>query len=345
MTSEAVELRHQTGVALVERLPSGAHRISVRPSDETAFVSIRGCETRYPLELIDAVLSVKGVEWLCDEILRDEQEAYVAVDLKYGMFTYVPPDHFAGKRLLDFGCGSGASTSILARWLRDTEIVGVDLNEDYLGLAEARARHHGLNSVRFLLSPGPDTLPPQIGMFEFVSFSAVYEHLLPHERRTLLPLVWSVLRPSGILFINQTPNRLYPIEAHTTGLPLLNYVPAGLALRYARRSPRVNVTQSWEDLLRAGIRGGTTGEILRNLHAVDSGAKLMKPRYLGARDEIDVWYMNSGRPTPRVSRRVARVVFKSVLYMTGIRLIPVLSIAIQNGPLPVGVDSSGSGFL
>jgi SAM-dependent methyltransferase len=279
--------------------------------------------------LIEAVLSVKGVAWLCDEILRDEDESGVATNLKHGMFSYVSPHLFASKRLLDFGCGSGASASILGRWLRDTEIVGVDLNEDYLGLAEARVRHHGLNSVRFLLSPAPDLLPPEIGTFDFISLSAVYEHLLPHERKTLLPLIWSVLRPGGVLFINQTPNRLYPFEGHTTGLPLLNYMPARLALRYARRSPRINAEESWESLLRRGIRGATIGEILRNLHAVDSAAKLMKPRFLGARDEIDVWYINTRRESPRVRRRLVRVFFKAIHRATGIVFVPVLAIALQ----------------
>ena len=329
MMSNSVQLQHETGVALVERLSSGAWSVSVRPSDETVFVSKRECETRYPLALIEAILSVKGVAWLCDEILRDENEGYVAADLKYGMFSYVSPDLFAGKRLLDFGCGSGASSSILGRWLGDTEIVGIDLSQDYLGLARARARHHGLNSVRFLLSPGPDVLPPEIGTFDFITLSAVYEHLLPHERRTLLPLIWSVLRPGGVLFINQTPNRLSPIEAHTTGLPLLNYLPARLALAYARRSRRINAEQSWENLLRDGIRGATIGEILRNLQAADPSAKLMKPRFLGARDEIDVWYINTHRAAPRGRRQLARIFFKAIQRTTGIVLIPALAIAIR----------------
>jgi ubiquinone/menaquinone biosynthesis C-methylase UbiE len=324
-----VELAHETGVALVETSPRGTHRISVRPLDETTFVPIRDCETRYPLPLIEAVLSVKGVAWLCDEILRDESDDYTAADLRYGLFSYVAAEDFKGKRLLDFGCGSGASTCILGRWLRDTEIVGVDLNADYLRLARLRARHYGLDSVQFLASPGPESLPKDIGTFDFVTLSAVYEHLLPRERLTLLPLVWSVLRPSGVLFINQTPNRLYPVEGHTTGLPAINYLPDGLAIYYARRSARVDLAQSWQDLLRSGIRGATTREIVRILRKVQSPVKLIEPCYLGATDVIDVWFFNSSRSGLRRRRRLARIAFKVIRRTTGIVLTPTLSIAIQ----------------
>jgi hypothetical protein len=37
--------------------------------------------------------------------------------------------------------------------------------------------------------------------------------------------LWRQLRLGGILFLNQTPHRYYPLEHHTTGLPLLNYLP------------------------------------------------------------------------------------------------------------------------
>jgi hypothetical protein len=83
--------------------------------------------------------------------------------------------------------------------------------------------------VRFLVSPDANSLPPEIGTFDFVMLSAVYEHLLPEERRRVMPWIWSKLKPGGTLFINQTPYRYFPYEHHTTGLWFINYLPDKLS--------------------------------------------------------------------------------------------------------------------
>src|SRR5205085_4362018 len=101
----------------------------------------------------------------------------------------------------------------------------------------------------------------------------------------LLPRIWSHLKPGGVLFINQTPHRYSPIEMHTTGLPLINYLPDALAFSAARRfSKRINGDEDWTALLRAGIRGATTGEILRVLGARSA---LLEPQ---RGDHIALWY-------------------------------------------------------
>jgi hypothetical protein len=74
-----------------------------------------------------------------------------------------------------------------------------------------------------------DQLPAQIGQFDFVMLSAVYEHLLPGERTVVMPLLWSVMKEGAAIFINQTPYRYFPFEHHSTGLWLINYVPDGMA--------------------------------------------------------------------------------------------------------------------
>ena len=48
---------------------------------------------------------------------------------------------------------------------------------------------------------------PDLGTFDVIMFSAVYEHLLPEERRSVLPQIWGALRPGSALCVNQTPHR------------------------------------------------------------------------------------------------------------------------------------------
>src|SRR4029453_19646275 len=164
----------------------------------------------------------------------------LAIPLGCGRHISGPPRgpcKSAPRRVLDFGAGCGASTMVLARLEPpSTEIVGVELGPQTGELARHRASFHGVTDrVSFHLSPDPDHLPPGIGQFDCMMLSAVYEHLLPGERKTLLPMLWSALRRDGVMFVNQSPYRWFPVEEHTTGLPLINYLPARLTLAWRRR--------------------------------------------------------------------------------------------------------------
>ncbi len=245
-------LKHPDGDVFISESNGNRKRITVTPSKKI-FVPIKTCETDYPLPLIELILDVKGIDYLCDEICRDIDPGYVQADLEYEMSAYFAPEDFSSKRILDFGCGSGASSMILSRMFPNSEIVGVELDETYLQIARRRLDYYGYKNVTFLASPSGNDLPPNVGRFDFVILSAVYEHLLPEERETVIPLVWSVIRTEGHLFLNMTPHRWFPVEHHTTGLPLLNYLPNGLALTVARAfSNRIDKSEPWEVLLRRG---------------------------------------------------------------------------------------------
>jgi hypothetical protein len=52
-------------------------------------------------------------------------------------------------------------------------------------------------------------------------------------RAAVVGEMWRLLRPGGLLFISETPNPLWPIDRHTTGLPLIPWLPSGMAARLA----------------------------------------------------------------------------------------------------------------
>ena len=293
--------------------------------------------TSYPRQLINAVLAAKTPATLIDELARDEDPLYVRICLEKDLFAYVPPQDFQDKRLLDFGCGAGASTMNMARMLPQTALVGIDLSEKLLTLAKARASHYSFGNITFLQSPSGDTLPADIGTFDFILFSAVYEHLLPAERPVLLAKVWSLLKPGGVLFIDQTPWRWFPFEGHTTALSLVNYLPDPLAHLAARRlSKRGLHNESWESLLRSGIRGGSVHQIMKTLTQCSADTPtLLKPHLLGIHNRVDLWYAGYAVPIarkyPRVApiQRILRILFKTIRCTTGLTLTPSLSLAIK----------------
>ena len=146
-------------------------------------------ETAYSLELIEHILRVKGPAWLCDEIMRDEDPSTSESFIRWNILTYLDREDFAGRRLLDFGSGCGASTMVLSRMFPQTWIVGVELVSESVEVARKRAEFYGVTDrVRFALSPDSNSLPAGIGGdFDYVVLSGVYEHLLPEERQSVIP--------------------------------------------------------------------------------------------------------------------------------------------------------------
>jgi SAM-dependent methyltransferase len=327
----SVTLKHPQGLVHIEQTQTEKWRIAVSLFDPRAFVRTSTWQTSYPIDLIERILRVKGPAYLCDEIMRDEDPNYVQCTLEQGTFAYVPQDCFASRRILDFGCGSGASTMILARILPACNLVGVELDGELLSVAKLRAQHYKLNNVHFIRSPDPTSLPADIGDFDYIFLNAVYEHLLPNERRNLLPVLWSHLKRQGILFINGTPHRFSPIESHTTGLPLINFLPAWLTLALTRRFSRraIERDETWQTLLRKGIRGGTVTEIMHILNATDDRPVLLEPSRFGTKDRIDLWYHLSGSGRFRAAKKIVMYLLKMIRSVTGMTFVPYLSLAIR----------------
>jgi 2-polyprenyl-3-methyl-5-hydroxy-6-metoxy-1,4-benzoquinol methylase len=326
-----VTLEHPEGRVSVAETEDGRKLVSVELCDPSSFMPYSSAETDYSIELIEQILAFRGPARLCYSILRAEDPSHLAEPLRRYILGYLDERHFEGKRLLDFGCGSGSSTVALASLFPGAEIIAVDLVEGNIPVARARARHYGVTNATFLISPGPTRLPPDMGTFDFVFFSAVYEHLLPGERRVLMPKLWRLLRSDGVLFINQTPHRYYPVEYHTTGLPFLNYLPYPLAFWVAKRlSKRVVSSSSWDELLRDGVRGGTQREILKDLRAAREGKpQLLEVNRLGFNDPIDVWYSLSMERRPLKIKPVMRLMFKAISRVTKSSFLPDLNLAIR----------------
>ncbi|HUV03484.1 MAG TPA: class I SAM-dependent methyltransferase [Armatimonadota bacterium] len=327
----AVVLEHRDAQVLVDELQGGKRRMSVRLFDKSAFMPIASLETAYPESLIRQVLEVKGPAFLCDEIARDEDPSYVHRSLCNVIFAHTDEDSFRGKSILDFGCGCGSSSMVLGRLFPGAEIVGAELTARSISVARARAEHYGFSNISFHVSPSGEELPKGIGPFDFVIMSGVYEHLLPRERQVVMPLIWSVLKPGGILFLDQTPHRYFFAESHTTGLLFINYLPDRLALLCARKfSRRVAADESWAALLRTGIRGGTVREITSIIKSKARGMPmLLKPCRLGFRDAIDVWYAQPSWEKNLTLKRWLRYMLKVLKYTSGVTLVPSLSIAIK----------------
>jgi ubiquinone/menaquinone biosynthesis C-methylase UbiE len=250
---------------------------------------LRSCQTNYDFPLIEAIFRQKKL-WTCDEIRRDTEPEYVERLLYHTIVCHVLAEQVNGSEILDFGCGAGASTVILKRLFPQAVITGVDMDRDLLNLANERKRFYGLDDLHFIHSTDPYTVPVGNAKFDYIILNAVYEHLLKRERRLLLPVLWHLLKKDGVIFINETPNRWFNRETHTTQLKYINYLPDFLAYPVVRQMWNYYSGENWHRLLKDGIRGGSMGEIRRIFKRSGCTVAFLKPDRLGVHNRLDLFY-------------------------------------------------------
>lgn len=110
-------------------------------------------------------------------------------------------------RLLDVGCGDGLISLAIAGRHPHWQVVGVDLREDALGAARARAQARGLENVRFAAADATRPLPE--GNFDAVlALECLLE--IPDDRAALGSMS-EALRPGGILVVQVPRHDWAPI--------------------------------------------------------------------------------------------------------------------------------------
>lgn len=316
----------------IDEKPDLQREICVFP-DSISKAPISRWVTHYPIELIEKILRVKGAKYLCDEIRRDEDDSYIRKSMEVEILSYVKPEDFRNTRILDFGCGSGSSSLVLTRMLPEANIIGCELVKDFVEIAKERAKFYKMDKLSFLLSPDGTHLPENLGEFDFIVLSAVFEHLLPSERLHTLPLLWDCLKENGILFISETPYRYSILESHTTGLPFLNFLPDKLAFQFANRfSRRIDKNENWETLLRRGIRGGTEEEILKILRPVKGTPAVLKPVNFGVSNRVELWHQLPSSNRFSKVKQIMYLFFMIYWHLTGHVIVPQLSLAIRKTP-------------
>jgi SAM-dependent methyltransferase len=222
-------------------------------------------ETQLSLNTLEKIAIRKG-RYFRDEIERSENPDYLRRKIETLLREFGIT--FSNKKMLDFGCGAGASTLIFLR-CGATDITGVEVDEALLDIAKARINDFFSDSYRLVkinYIDGQYSMPFSDGEFDIVWAQAIMEHVLPDQRRFVLRELWRVLRKDGLLIIMGTPNRLWIKEFHTSNLFFVNYLPLDVAIwvvRYCSR--RVPPDQSKKALLSEGFRGCTYWEIERGL--------------------------------------------------------------------------------
>jgi len=135
-------------------------------------------------------------------------------------------------KVLDYGCGIGFNIYYFARVFPD--VIGIDNDKQSIEIARRQLKK--LKCNKKVLHYNGKKLPFKENTFDIVSANDIWEHV--ENPRLMLKEIYRVLKPDGILFINN-PNKLWPIETHYK-LPFLSYFPASIANWYVRITGRAD---------------------------------------------------------------------------------------------------------
>lgn len=83
--------------------------------------------------------------------------------LHWLILSHVDPDEIGSGTILDFGCGGGASTMILARMFPRARIVGVEIDPGVMSIAHARRDHYGYENVELHLAKSATRVGEDVG--------------------------------------------------------------------------------------------------------------------------------------------------------------------------------------
>ncbi len=150
-----------------------------------------------------------------------------------------------GKKVLEIGCGTGASTIALAE--QGAHVIGVDLDEGALVVAKERAKIYNLD-IEFHFANATEVHQKfKEHEFDFILFFATLEHMTHQERMIAVKETWNMLKPGSLWVVIETPNRLWFFDGHTSSLPFFQWLPDDLALKYAKLSPRSEFANTFKE--------------------------------------------------------------------------------------------------
>lgn len=332
MSYQSLEIGISDAHLRVTPLPGGGARVTAKVTDGHSEVRVEEWETRYSVDVIRAILDHDPRYWrLHGELVREESPEGIQRALTYYLLSFLSEQDFQNKRILDFGCGCGASTLALSRMFPSAAIVGLDRLEECLRVCRLKARDAECDRLSFVSPASDSSLPSNIRDFDYVVLCGVYEHLLPDERSSLLLDLWSHLTTQGVLFIAQTPNWYFPFETHITRYPLLHYLPGPIAYPIARSAyKRIwGQDQPWEELLRLGLHGASVREITRILSSGNNQFNLLKPCRLGIQDCLDIWHVTLDKSESGRLKQLTFMVLKTIKRMTALEIPPYISVAVR----------------
>src|SRR5262249_23138388 len=135
------------------------------------------------------------------------------------------------------GCSFGHITEYLSERPEVGEVTTFDTDPAFAAIVRVKVEEMPLRrvrEVRLFTNDETPRLPYPDGRFDLVILLGLFELLPVRGSREIGDESSRVLAPGVHITILDTPNRYFPLETHSVGLPLIQWLPPRLAYAYAK---------------------------------------------------------------------------------------------------------------
>jgi trans-aconitate 2-methyltransferase len=180
------------------------------------------------------------------------------------------------RTIMDIGCGPGNSTAVLQHHFPDARILGVDSSPEMISAAEKAFSGTDQESPRFACMSVPQDIRTVQNRYDIVFSNACIQWIPEHE--TLIPALFKILSPGGILAVQIPVNYCEPIHRIITEVSALP--------EWSRWFPQKRIFYTC-----------STGEYFDILSRCTTDFRLWETIYchrLASCDELLEWYRGTG---------------------------------------------------
>jgi len=227
-------------------------------------------ETDYSEEIIKLIIERKGLARTPDYFDYKENREYILRPL----FEYLNSKNYRNLRVLEVGCSAGHFLEFINNQPAVEEIYSFDIDKVLVEIAKINSEKMNLKkikSLQCLSSKETLNLPYEDDFFDLIIVSAVLEHLPFENRYMYVDEYYRKLKKGGLICFFDTPNRNYPLETHSIGLPFINRFSPQAAFIYAKLFGKLKGI-SFQKFIRAGTgwRNATYYEALPKTLAIEA---------------------------------------------------------------------------
>ena len=208
-------------------------------------------ETHYSVEIIERLIERKGIERTPAYFAHKEERQFYFDPL----FRYMEKEGRRDVVVLEVGCSSGHITELLNEqpWIK--EVYAFDVDKAFVDIVRLKRDEMRLDKIKRIDHFTGDQarrLPYPDDFFDVVLVPAIVEHLPFENRHEFVDEYYRKLKVGDLIAFFETPNRHYPIETHSIGLPFIHRMNPQTAYIYARLFGKTPKSTSFAEFVRAG---------------------------------------------------------------------------------------------
>lgn len=224
--------------------------------------------TYYSKKIIELLIQRKGIARAPQYFTHKSERAKFLDPL----FNYLNQNKKSLK-VLEVGCSAGHITEYLNDQACVEEIYTFDIDKVFVEITRIKKTELGLQKAKSIDHFSSDEilrLPYKDNFFDVIIVLAVVEHLPFENRYVYVDSYYRKLKLGGIIGFWDTPNRYFPFERHSIGLPFIQRLSPQCAYIYAKLFGKLKRI-SFSEFVRMGTgwRNATYYELLPKTLMID----------------------------------------------------------------------------